>query len=1305
MPSMTRRRRPHSVERLEARTVLNATLGSLGGVNVSSFGAFDSAETWVDTARDFSPWGAVSNPFLPKSNIPVNASGYPLADAAIYSKLTAYPDGVYSLSYTGKAQVAAGGMATLVGTPVVQNGVTTAQVQVTHQPSQSVILKFTGTDPNNPIGNLHLYEPGAGPASTQVFTSDYLNRIAIFNDIRFLAWTNIQNASGDWSQRVQPGDYYASKAGATSYEDMIALANATGESPWINIPDQANNAYLQNLAQLLHDTLNPGLTVHLEYGNELWSATNAGTQRVLATAKADPAVTATVDQLRVADEVAIRVSQIASIFRQAFADRPGQVQPILAGQAANSGYLGEALSYMAAHIGAPGQIISGVAINAYATIPPALETGGWTPDQIFAFLNKYIDTNLNNQFKATDALAQQYGVPMLAYEGGQALRNFNPALNSIINAAAKTYAETDPRMAQVIQHLVNIWQADGGRDFNFFAFVEPPGNYGSWGQLDAINLPGSPKWDTIVGLIKQPGDINIDGQVNFADFQALQSQFLSGRWWQQGDFLHSGLTDWADAQALESLLTGLAPDQQAAISAFNASVRAFAFGPASSATPPGWVAASDQTAYGPAQGYGWLPGSALSSQNFDIAGDTSATDVNRDAVDTPNGTFAVDLTNGSYRVGLRLGDPGSVGHDQIGVYVQGVLVDTITTTAGQTLSVSYPAQVTAGQLTVQLRALGGGNPSAAISALMVAPSTSTTAADKPEALSAGGPYALSPGGSIKLNASGVDPQGYPLSIDWDINGDGVSGDVYGATAPLSYAQLVGLGVTIPSGTITITARANDGHGHVVTASATLTIPPALGANAGINLSALYPNDSARIWVDAANDFSRWKQITQTVPPVSIPLDAAGYPLADASTVGYLNGYPDGIYTLTYTGTAQVSVAGIATLVGSPVVQNGVTTAQVQIAHQPGVIAFFAFSGTDPNDPIGNLHFYEPGYGPGTTQVFTPEFLSRISIFGDLRFMKWQDIQTPIVDWSQRVVPGDFLGSYFSPEGQGTQIPYEDIIALANAANTNLWISIPDQASSNYVQQLAQLLHDTLNPNLKVHIEYGNEVWDASQLAYARVLAVAKADPAVTAKSDILKVADEVAIRLSQVASIFRQVFADRPAAVAPILAGWTANSSYLTEALAYMAAHIGAPTRSSPRSRSPPTRRSSRATSSPACRPTRSSPTSTTTSAPSWTARSAPIRPSRRPTACRWWRMRGARRSARRTRSPTPSSTPTPSRSPRTTRAWSGSSRRSSPPGRSTAASSSTSPPTPRPRRSSAASACSTPPRRAAARSGTPSSG
>jgi sugar lactone lactonase YvrE len=90
-------------------------------------------------------------------------------------------------------------------------------------------------------------------------------------------------------------------------------------------------------------------------------------------------------------------------------------------------------------------------------------------------------------------------------------------------------------------------------------------------------------------------------------------------------------------------------------------------------------------------------------------------------------------------------------------------------------------------------------------------------------ISAGGNYTLNEGSSLTLHAVGADPQGFPLTYSWDVNGDGTFGDATGANPTLSWAQLVALGVG-HNGTFNVSVIASDGHGQAVTsAPVTLTV--------------------------------------------------------------------------------------------------------------------------------------------------------------------------------------------------------------------------------------------------------------------------------------------------------------------------------------------------------------------------------------------------------------------------------------------------------------------------------------------------
>ena len=61
-----------------------------------------------------------------------------------------------------------------------------------------------------------------------------------------------------------------------------------------------------------------------------------------------------------------------------------------------------------------------------------------------------------------------------------------------------------------------------------------------------------------------------------------------------------------------------------------------------------------------------------------------------------------------------------------------------------------------------------------------------------------------------------------------------------------------------------------------------------------------------------------------------------------------------------------------------------------------------------------------------------------------------------------------------------------MIDLANTLHADPWLCIPHQATDDYVRQFATLLHSRLDPTLRPHIEYSNEVWNTgfSQTTWA-----------------------------------------------------------------------------------------------------------------------------------------------------------------------------------------------------------------------------
>ncbi len=96
-------------------------------------------------------------------------------------------------------------------------------------------------------------------------------------------------------------------------------------------------------------------------------------------------------------------------------------------------------------------------------------------------------------------------------------------------------------------------------------------------------------------------------------------------------------------------------------------------------------------------------------------------DLKSDFVSLVDNTFLVDLPDGDYQVQLLVGD-ATRSRDDIDIYVQHTLVDTLANNPGEFLSRVFPAAVTSateGRLAVRMRDTGGATGKAVLNALMI----------------------------------------------------------------------------------------------------------------------------------------------------------------------------------------------------------------------------------------------------------------------------------------------------------------------------------------------------------------------------------------------------------------------------------------------------------------------------------------------------------------------------------------------------------------------------------------------------------
>ncbi|MFP4006593.1 MAG: cellulose-binding protein [Spirulinaceae cyanobacterium] len=120
------------------------------------------------------------------------------------------------------------------------------------------------------------------------------------------------------------------------------------------------------------------------------------------------------------------------------------------------------------------------------------------------------------------------------------------------------------------------------------------------------------------------------------------------------------------------------------------------------------------------------------------------------------------------------------------------------------------------------------------------------------------------------------------------------------------------------------------------------------------------------------------------------------------------------------------------------------------------------------------------YEAGET-LFNPDFLKHIENYKALRFMDWMlTNSSDEKEWRDRPKPDNqisYVSHYIQGKGKVRGYPIEIMTELANRVQAYPWFNIPHQATDEYIREFAQLVKAELDPELKVYVEYSNEVWN------------------------------------------------------------------------------------------------------------------------------------------------------------------------------------------------------------------------------------
>ncbi len=189
-----------------------------------------------------------------------------------------------------------------------------------------------------------------------------------------------------------------------------------------------------------------------------------------------------------------------------------------------------------------------------------------------------------------------------------------------------------------------------------------------------------------------------------------------------------------------------------------------------------------------------------------------------------------------------------------------------------------------------------------------------------------------------------------------------------------------------------------------------------------------------------------------------------------------NFYPSGQYIVLYEGEGTIEYTYDAKK-DKAASKPGRDIINVDATQGGGI--FITITATDPQKTgnyVRNIRVVrsqdEQLYQSG--EIFNPLFIEKIKNFKVLRFMDWMGTNgSEQKAWSNRPKPESLSYAYRG------NVPVEVMVTLANKVQAEPWFNMPHMAADEYMTSFAKTVKDSLDPKLKVYVEYSNEVWNWS----------------------------------------------------------------------------------------------------------------------------------------------------------------------------------------------------------------------------------
>jgi hypothetical protein len=448
------------------------------GINFSHIADWNPEMAFVNLLKNFRSWTS-QTPGSPQWNdkrpLDLDELGYVkrlLPDQQAISIFgtggATFPAGVYLFLYDGEGEIVFGKGAYHVDKEAP------GRWRIHADPAKGRFeLILRRVDPSNYPRNMRLIPPGYHDRPETLFRDEWLAPWKDFQVYRFLNWGKINGSPQvRWEDRARPGIAFYGTDKGVPLEVMIQLCNQTGAHPWLNIPHQASDDYVRQMAMLVRKNLDPRLVVYLEYSNESWNNQFSQTHYMTRMGK----------ELGLSDQwfagayyYARRVIEVVKIWEEVFGGHQRIVR-VAQTQAANRVVTERIFENpdLARHLDA---LAVGPYIGMNIQERPTRDTP--TPDAFAAMSVEQIFEHLFNvmlprnvfplRMKANFDFAAERGLALIAYEGGQSLTLLTRESESPGYKQRHQHkiveANRHPLMEELYRRYLGYWREMGGGTF------------------------------------------------------------------------------------------------------------------------------------------------------------------------------------------------------------------------------------------------------------------------------------------------------------------------------------------------------------------------------------------------------------------------------------------------------------------------------------------------------------------------------------------------------------------------------------------------------------------------------------------------------------------------------------------------------------------------------------------------------------------------------------------------------------------------------------------------------------------------